>query len=128
VILVLGNHDILAPASYSGINLTVIPEIVIDGFLMTHHPEEREGFFNFCGHIHPCVLLRGLGRQFLKLSCFFHSPNQLILPAFGEFTGTYELVPGDKDCVYAITKEDVILVKRESINLKQKVRSGGKSA
>lgn len=112
IILVAGNHDIISPTKYYNINVEVVSEICIEQFLLTHHPEEREGFFNFCGHIHPGIRLRGLGRQFLNLPCFFRKPFQLILPAFGEFTGKYILKPDGDDLVYAITKEDVILVKK----------------
>jgi DNA ligase-associated metallophosphoesterase len=110
VILVAGNHDIIVPKKYLDINIQVVSEWTIGNFLLTHHPQENAEFFNFCGHIHPCVRLQGKGRQFLKLPCFFKRPNQLILPAFGEFTGTYELAPTEGDIVYAITKEEVILV------------------
>ena len=73
-------------------------------------PTEREGFFNFCGHIHPGIKLKGIGRQYLNLSCFFQKPNQMILPAFGEFTGNFYLVPTEKDLVYGISKEGVFEV------------------
>lgn len=110
VILVAGNHDIINPVKYEELGVTVIKEWMLDGFLLTHHPEEREGMFNFSGHIHPSVRLMGVGRQFLKLPCFFRSFNQLILPAFGEFTGTYVMEPKEGDVVYVITKESIIIV------------------
>jgi len=110
VILVAGNHDIIAQHHYDSIGIEVGMEIIIGDFLLTHHPEEREGFFNFCGHIHPAVRLSGSGRQSLKLPCFFQKHNQMILPAFGEFTGTYFLIPKENDCVYAIANDEVIRV------------------
>ena len=110
VVLVAGNHDIISPQKYRDLGIEVVSEWTIGDFWLTHHPKGKEGFFNFCGHIHPSVRLQGKGRQFLKLPCFFRTQNQLILPAFGEFTGTYELVPTEDDVVYAITKDEVILV------------------
>lgn len=112
VILVAGNHDIIAPHKYDEVNVTVVSEWMRDGFLLTHHPEEREGVFTLSGHIHPAVVLAGPGRQFLKLPCFFRSQNQMILPAFGEFTGTYVMEPSEDTIVYAITKEDVVLIQK----------------
>lgn len=112
IILVAGNHDIINPQYYENININVVSEIVIEKFLLTHHPEERDGFYNFCGHIHPGVRLRGFGRQLLNLSCFFRKSAQLIFPAFGEFTGKYILIPEIDDIVYVITKEDVILISK----------------
>ncbi|GAA0872682.1 ligase-associated DNA damage response endonuclease PdeM [Gangjinia marincola] len=110
LILIAGNHDIISPLRYEAIGFVVGSELALDGFLLTHHPEEREGFFNFCGHIHPGIRLVGGGRQQLKLPCFFKSAHQLIFPAFGEFTGLYLLNPEDAEEVYAITKKEVILV------------------
>ena len=108
VILVEGNHDIISPLKYEALGVKLTPEIVLQNFLFTHHPEERAGFFNFSGHIHPGVKINGLGRQQLKLSCFFKSKDQLILPAFGEFTGKHILIPQGDDEVYVVTKEEVI--------------------
>lgn len=108
--LIAGNHDIISPLKYEALGIVVISEIVTQGFLFTHHPEEREGLFNFAGHIHPSVKLKGSGKQFLKLACFFKSNHQMILPAFGEFTGTYSLQPTKDNEVYAITKDQVLRV------------------
>lgn len=110
MILVAGNHDIISPLKYEDLSIKLIEEWVLDTFLLTHHPEEREGFFNFSGHIHPAIRLKGSGRQSLKLPCFFKNGHQLILPAFGEFTGNHVLRPNGNDEVYAITKNEVILV------------------
>ncbi|WP_029034494.1 ligase-associated DNA damage response endonuclease PdeM [Salinimicrobium terrae] len=108
VTLVEGNHDIISPLKYDALGVKVTPEIIMHNFLFTHHPEERAGFFNFSGHIHPGVKIHGLGRQQLKLSCFFKSKDQLILPAFGEFTGKHILIPQGDDEVYVVTNEEVI--------------------
>ncbi len=110
IILVSGNHDIISPLKYEALNVKVVLEIQSDGFLLTHHPEERDGFFNFSGHIHPAVRLRGSGRQTLRLPCFFKSKNQMIVPAFGEFTGSHTLKPSKKNEVFAVTKEAVFQV------------------
>lgn len=108
IILVEGNHDIIDKNHYSDMNIEIYSELIIGNFLLTHQPTEKEGLFNFCGHIHPAIQLRGLGRQFLSLPCFFRKPNQLILPAFGEFTGSSYMTPTENDKAYAITKEGVI--------------------
>lgn len=112
IILIAGNHDIVSPQKYEELHIPIVSEWLLDGFLLTHFPEEREGAFTFSGHIHPSVMLTGQGRQFLKLPCFFRSGEQIILPAFGEFTGTsvMELKPGD--VAYVITKEEVIKISK----------------
>lgn len=110
IILVEGNHDIISKEYYADLNVEIYSELVIDNFLLTHHPTEEEGYFNFCGHLHPGIQLRGMGRQFLSLACFFRKPNQLIFPAFGEFTGNSYVIPTENDKVYVITKEEVMEV------------------
>ncbi|MFT3793422.1 ligase-associated DNA damage response endonuclease PdeM [Flavobacterium sp.] len=110
IILVAGNHDIIDQKHYEDLGIAVGNEWLIGVFLLTHHPEEREGFFNFSGHLHPGIELRGSGRQSLKLPCFFRKPNQMILPAFGTFTGRYYLVPTEHDCVFAIANAEVVVV------------------
>ena len=110
VLLIEGNHDIISPLKYEKLGVKVLPELIITGFLLTHYPEERENCFNFSGHIHPAVRLYGKARQELKLPCFFKTKNQLILPAFGEFTGKHLLTPKEGDEVFVLGKEEVILL------------------
>ncbi len=110
IILIAGNHDIISPLKYEDLGIQVVSEIQQDGFLLTHHPEEREGFFNFSGHIHPAVRLRGGGRQSLRLPCFFKSDQQMILPAFGAFTGTYVLEPNRDDQIFTLAENSVIKI------------------
>ncbi|MBO0323805.1 ligase-associated DNA damage response endonuclease PdeM [Muricauda sp. CAU 1633] len=110
IILVSGNHDIIDPEKYRQLRIEIFPELIIDNFLLTHHPELRSNHFTFCGHIHPAVKLHGSGRQKLRLPCFFKSKNQMILPAFGEFTGTHTLNPSKDDEVYAIVEDTVVKV------------------
>jgi DNA ligase-associated metallophosphoesterase len=110
VILITGNHDIISPLRFEEIGVEVIPELHMGRFRLTHHPEEKEGTFNICGHIHPGYRLSGMGKQHLKLKCFFQSQNQLILPAFGEFTGVFVMKPKENERVYVCTNTKVIQV------------------
>lgn len=110
IILVAGNHDIIAPEKFEGLGIQIFEELVINDFLLTHHPEERKGFFNFCGHIHPAVRLQGTGRQSVKLSCFFKTKHQMIFPAFGKFTGNHTLTPKKEDEIFVIVENEVLKV------------------
>ena len=106
--LITGNHDIISPLKFESLGIRVCPVLRKHPFFFTHHPSEENGYFNFSGHLHPAVRLRGMGRQSLRLPCFFRNENQLILPAFGEFTGTHVMSPRKKDQVYAIASNEVI--------------------
>ncbi|WP_337251585.1 metallophosphoesterase [Maribacter halichondriae] len=45
MILVVGNHDIISPLKYEDLGIDIVSEIQSNGFLLTHHPEER-GIFS----------------------------------------------------------------------------------
>ena len=122
IILVSGNHDIISPLKYEDIHIKVISELVIDSFLLTHHPEVRDEFFNFSGHIHPAIKLSGLGRQSVRLPCFYKTEFQMILPAFGEFTGNHTLEPCDGCEVYALLGDSVLPVPIKEVKKKRHYR------
>lgn len=110
ITLVVGNHDIIASERFQDLGIELFEELLLNPFLLTHHPEEREGLFNFCGHIHPAVRLQGFGRQRLKLPCFFKTYHQMILPAFGEFTGNHTLTPKKEDEIFVVVDNQVVKI------------------
>lgn len=88
--LVRGNHDILPPAYYEQVQIQMIPETATLGQLIfSHEPLEQvaDGMLNIAGHLHPGCVLRGLGRQSMRLPCFYWNGSLLLLPAFGALTG-----------------------------------------
>ena len=66
------------------------------------------------GHLHPGVRLRGAGRQQLRLSCFAAGPlgsgTQVLLPAYGHFTGQSLQVPPACRWRYALAGDQVLAV------------------
>lgn len=111
--LVKGNHDVLSPEAYRQSVLHIHEEPLEMGpFVLSHEPLEsvREGKLNICGHIHPGVRLAGRARQSVILPCFFQTKTQLLLPAFGNFTGLARIRPKGEDKVWAITPEKIIPV------------------
>jgi DNA ligase-associated metallophosphoesterase len=106
--LVCGNHDIISPLRYEALGIGLWDRWENGPFLLTHEPEETGALFNISGHIHPAVRLAGPGRQKLRLPCFFLRRHQLILPAFGAFTGTHTLVPEAGDRIFALAGDSVI--------------------
>lgn len=109
--LVKGNHDVLPSFRYenSPIQLDHQP-VFIDSLVLSHEPlaSIEDGFLNLCGHIHPGVRLRGMGRQSLRVPCFYKIENQLILPAFGEFTGLALMQSQSGTEIYGVTPSKVI--------------------
>lgn len=108
IILIKGNHDIINLNHFEEIHVNVFSELIVDDFILTHHPLEHPTLYNFCGHVHPDIKLKAKGKQFLNISCLFRKPMQFIFPAFGEFTGNFYLKPTKGDLVYGITLEAVI--------------------
>ncbi len=110
ILLIKGNHDVVHPSFFKRANLEVLPYLIIGDFYLTHKPEHKPGYFTLCGHLHPGYALRGLGKQKLKLPCFYQAKNQLILPAFGTFTGLYLVEPKANESVYVCAQQEVIRV------------------
>ena len=112
--LVKGNHDILEEKWYrlAGID-TVKEELVIADFLFTHDIstcKKNTKHYCFSGHIHPGIILNGIGKQSLRLPCFYFGKDHAVLPAFGKFTGTYPVKPVKGDSVFAIVEDRVMRV------------------
>lgn len=113
ITLVKGNHDVLKRSWYEEAEIDVVDDhLAIDNFCFVHdiastcEPGENVTYY-FSGHIHPCIALRGLGRQSLKLPCYYFGDEYAVLPAFGKFTGTALLEPKAKDEVYAILPANI---------------------
>ncbi|MEM6964232.1 MAG: ligase-associated DNA damage response endonuclease PdeM [Bacteroidota bacterium] len=109
--LVKGNHDILPAAIYEKSVMKIHePPLTITPFIFSHYPlaQVQDGLYNFYGHIHPGVLLEGLGKQELKLPCFYFQKDQAVLPAFGAFTGLAIVSPKSGEQVFVIAENEVI--------------------
>jgi DNA ligase-associated metallophosphoesterase len=108
--LVQGNHDILVQQAYQEAGLWLYaPPVDLGPLTLSHEPLETvvDGQLNLCGHWHPAVKLRGGGRQSLKLPCFYHKAQQLVLPAFGQFTGNAVVQPAEGEAVYPVGEGQV---------------------
>jgi DNA ligase-associated metallophosphoesterase len=110
IVLVRGNHDILKADWYRDAGIEVVEgHLCIDRFCFSHDRfEVPEGLYTFSGHIHPGVVINGLGRQSLRFPCFFFTPDYCVLPAFGKFTGLASMQAAKEDAVYAVVEKAVI--------------------
>lgn len=108
IALVMGNHDIISRDKFEKLGIKTYDSLDMGSFFLTHHPQEVANRFNIAGHIHPSVKLQGAGRQKMKLSCFFCTDTGMILPAFGDFTGTYSLQPKKGNRVFVIADDEVV--------------------
>ena len=108
-VLVKGNHDILKPEWYQDAAISVMNELLVNNILFVHdNCEARDDVFTFCGHIHPGIIINGLGKQSLRFPCFYFTKEQCILPAYSKFTGMAAINPSPSDSVYAIVQDSII--------------------
>jgi DNA ligase-associated metallophosphoesterase len=111
-ILIKGNHDILHEKVYQDSLLKIQEEpFAVKPFILSHHPlhfeEIGKNEINLCGHIHPGVSMKGKGKAYLTLACFYHEKNRIILPAFGKFTGLAKMKIKEGSSVFAVLNNSV---------------------
>jgi uncharacterized protein len=110
VVLTLGNHDIIPTSHYDNIGVKTTEELCLSPFVLTHHPTEVSAGYNFAGHVHPGIVLKGKSRQGIKIPCFYFGKKGGLLPAFGNFTGYVAIAPARTDKVFAVTPTSVITI------------------
>lgn len=108
-ILVAGNHDILQAADYTSMGLQMAGDSMLIGpFLFTHEPPIKDvGAYVVCGHLHPAARIRGKGRESMRLPCFWIREKYVVLPAFGEFTGSKTIKSSAKDILIGIADKQL---------------------
>lgn len=85
--LIEGNHDRISASLEKKLCLDFKADLLeIDGFTFIHDFEPIKSRFQITGHIHPGIVLHSAIKS-IRLPCFALSDNQLLLPAFSEFTG-----------------------------------------
>lgn len=102
--LIKGNHDRLSDSWIFKFNLEVTEYLKLGPFLFVHDPQDHEeDGFVISGHIHPGVLVKGKGRQKIKLPCYAITESELVLPAFSRFTGLNSRYSKKNTVHYAFT-------------------------
>ncbi|MDA0912706.1 MAG: ligase-associated DNA damage response endonuclease PdeM [Bacteroidetes bacterium] len=113
-LLILGNHDVLPVSAYEGLPLSVHQTSVIGEFVFAHDPADLEALpidkIGVAGHLHPAIVMKGKGRQSLKLpGWWFNSVKRfLVFPAFGTFTGSVAVTPVSGDHCWVTTGRESI--------------------
>lgn len=87
-IWIAGNHDPHAPADLPG---DTAGEIAIGALRFRHEPSVENGHGEIAGHLHPGARIVRRGRS-VRRACFAADGERLIMPAFGSFTGTLNVL------------------------------------
>ena len=108
-VLIPGNHDRYISPNESSSYEVCDKEYVDPPFIFSHEPVEatHNSHVNISGHIHPAIVMKGKGRQSLRLPCFWITEKAIVLPAFGAFTGMHTIEPGHNDKIFAIADDSV---------------------
>jgi len=109
MVLILGNHDAALDRIGAALSLHVYAQREEPPFILRHDPPRDRlaggangGLYALTGHVHPAVsLFDNLGGR-LRAPCFWFTPTFAVLPAFGGFTGCYEVAPAPDDGVYVV--------------------------
>lgn len=112
ITLIRGNHDVHAGDPCDSLGIETLNSLTVDAIKFRHDPVTDEtcetdppsetasnatpaselppgtGAFTMCGHVHPATTLTDFDGSVVKVPCFVVDPRQMILPAFGRFTGT----------------------------------------
>lgn len=109
--LITGNHDKALITSPIDTAIELCGDsLITPPFIIQHHPEntsDNRNYFRIAGHLHPGYSLRGKARQRVVLPCFCIDEHQLILPAFGSFTGKEIIEPKSKSRYFVIAGNSV---------------------
>lgn len=88
IVLIKGNHDRLSPTFLFSLGIhQIYDEWIVDGVHFVHEPNLSTNVPTISGHIHPGIQLTLLKNARKSFPCFAIEGNQLILPAFSQFTG-----------------------------------------
>lgn len=85
---VTGNHDPLPPRGLPG---ETVDEITVEGLVFRHEPSAGATEGEVAGHLHPCARIVQRGRS-LRRRCFASDGRRMIMPAFGAFTGSLNVL------------------------------------
>jgi DNA ligase-associated metallophosphoesterase len=114
--LVRGNHDRRAGDLPAEVGIPSFDGPVLEApFALAHHPVSVGNQYVLAGHLHPCAVLTGPGRQRERLPCFWFGRDVGVLPAFGQFTGCAEVDVTEGDAVWVVADDPSSMVIRVSI-------------
>lgn len=111
--LIRGNHEASFRDLPSRWSIELIEEeLTLGPLLLCHHPvpPKSSAMISLAGHIHPSYRFQSKTDHLGRVPCFWYTEQTLVLPAIGQFTGTFKVSPGNADRVWLNTGEAVFEV------------------
>jgi DNA ligase-associated metallophosphoesterase len=109
--MIRGNHDKKAGDPPEEWNMRCVEAgEAAAPFILNHEPGPSRLGYALSGHIHPAVRLSAAGEKSLRLPCFWFGARYGVLPAFGAFTGSADVMPRQGDQVFVIAEQEVVKV------------------
>jgi len=106
-LLIEGNHDKINSSLKTKLSLDFSEtKLEFQDLIFTHNFEASESKFQISGHIHPGFVLDSAVKN-IVLPCFVVSENQILLPAFSEFTGLDTKNLPQKGRFYVFTNSEI---------------------
>jgi DNA ligase-associated metallophosphoesterase len=87
-IWIAGNHDPIAPEPLAGDSAD---ELAIGRLVLRHEPSNGTVAGEIAGHLHPAARVWARGRS-VRRRCFVGDGKRLIAPAFGAYTGGFNIL------------------------------------
>ena len=105
--LIRGNHDRHAGAPPADLDIDGHGDaLLIPPFVFAHVPAPHPDGYVLAGHLHPALRLSSRYDS-LRLPCFWLQERVAVLPAFGAFTGAFEVTPAASDRSFVVSGETV---------------------
>jgi DNA ligase-associated metallophosphoesterase len=111
--LVRGNHDAKLAGLPADWEIEILEEDSRMGpFRLRHHPAKSGGEDEIvlAGHVHPAFRLQSGSDSVGRLPCFWYAEGCLVLPAIGEFTGSFTVRRRRGERIWVAVEESVLEV------------------
>ncbi len=101
-----GNHDPSAPTRLPGF---FADELAIGGLAFRHEPHANSVPGEISGHLHPAARIFRRGRT-VRRNCFACDGTRLIMPAFGAFTGSLNVLAPAYESLFDWSRMQALLL------------------
>ncbi len=119
--IVSGNHDKPGTANRLPDEINWTNVVDISPFHFRHEPLKTESKtsdkYTICGHLHPCITLSMRKGPTIRMPVFWVSPEQLVLPAFGGFTGMHTIRPSRRDKCIGIGPDSLVELRSQQFTI-----------